>query len=78
MLGAHRHRGAAIIAAAPATPPGMRVRTGRFEKLRSPGSALVGSHPFERSLQVLSGQGCAEQPQPCVSRFMSRARRLRR
>ena len=31
----HRHRGAAMIAATAATPPGMRVRTGRFERLRS-------------------------------------------
>ena len=31
----NRDRGAAIVAAAPPTPPGMRVRTGRFERLRS-------------------------------------------
>ena len=30
-----RNTVAAIIAAAPATPPGMRVRAGRFERLRS-------------------------------------------
>jgi predicted nucleic acid-binding protein len=35
LAGANRHRGATMIAAAPATPPGMRVRTRRFESLRS-------------------------------------------
>ncbi len=32
---ADRDRGTAMIAATPPTPPGMRVRTGRFERLRS-------------------------------------------
>lgn len=35
MLGAHRHRGTAITGCAPAAPPRMRVRTGRFENMRS-------------------------------------------
>jgi len=33
MLGAHRHRGQPL-GCTPATPPGMRIRTGRFEWLR--------------------------------------------
>ena len=48
-----------MIAAAPATPPGMRVRTGRFESLRSGKSGhsqLVkirnGQHTLDRTVAV--------------------------
>jgi len=59
----------------------MRVRTGRFEELRSgetgysvnPRRALMGLHPRPGPLQVLSRQDCRQQSQPRPRRFVTRA-----
>ena len=50
MLGAHRHRGSPAMEDTPATPPGMRVRTRRFEKLRSCESG------YSNAIEVSHGQ----------------------
>src|SRR5437660_12794294 len=41
-----RHRGVEVVSTSPATPPGVRVRTGRFDGLRSTGQ-FGDSQPFE-------------------------------
>ena len=56
--GRNRHRGLRYSLRSPATPPGMRVRTGRFEELR-----LRGQPRDAQLVEVAIGEGLVnEQP----------------